>query len=61
MESVDLPTYEIKMTTYKISNRQFGESSYNVTVRNSRPLLPSIAFRAIMKSNPQGNYIRRIK
>ena len=61
MESVDLPTYEIKMTTYKISNRQFGESSYNVTVRNSRPLLPLIAFRAIMRSNPQGNYIRRIK
>lgn len=57
-----LKTNETKKRTYKIpANHYLGESSFTVTHGNARPLTPRAALKVIVKNNPQGKLIYRLK
>lgn len=62
MEAVGIKTYDMNMRSYKVpANHSIGESSFVVTHADARPIIPRSSFKSIIKHNPQGNMIYRIK
>ncbi|SHI36498.1 DUF6443 domain-containing protein [Bacteroides stercorirosoris] len=62
MEAVGIKTYDMNMRSYKVpASHSIGESSFVVTHADARPIIPRSSFKSIIKHNPQGNMIYRIK
>lgn len=62
MEDAGLKVYEPNRKVYKIpANHYLGESSFTVTHENARPLTPDATLKSIIKHNPQGKLIYRLK
>ena len=62
MEAAGIKTYDMNLRSYKVpANRNIGESSFVVTHADARPIIPQSSFKSIIKHNPQGNMIYRIK
>ena len=60
LEAAGIITFTQKSTRHRIpSSHYLGESSFIATISTSRPLIPSVSFRAIIKNNPQGKMIYR--
>lgn len=58
LEAGGIKTYTKTKNTYSIpSNYKLGESSFTVSISNSRPIIPSVSFRNIIKPNPNGKLI----
>lgn len=58
MEAAGIKTYDTSVRKVPI-DYGIGESYINVS--NQRPIIPSHSFKAIMRHNPQGKLIHRIK
>jgi len=62
MEAAGIKTYDMNVRSYKVpANHSIGESSFVVTHADARPIIPQSSFKSIIKHNPQGNMIYRIK
>ena len=60
LEAAGIITFTQKSTRHRIpSSHYLGESSFIATISTSRPVIPSVSFRAIIKNNPQGKMIYR--
>ena len=60
LEAAGIITFTQKSTRHRISSSHYlGESSFIATISTSRPVIPSVSFRAIIKNNPQGKMIYR--
>ena len=60
LEAAGIITFTQKSTRHRIpSSHYLGESSFIATISTSRPVIPSVLFRAIIKNNPQGKMIYR--
>ena len=54
LEAAGIITFTQKSTRHRIpSSHYLGESSFIATISTSRPVIPSVSFRAIIKNNPQ--------
>jgi len=62
MEAANIKTYDNRKKSHRVpANHSLGESSF-VTYRvNSRPIIPSVSFKSIIKNNPQGQLLYKIK
>ena len=60
LEAAGIITFTQKSTRHRIpSSHYLGESSFIATISTSRPVIPSVSFRAIIKNNLQGKMIYR--
>lgn len=58
MEAAGLKTYDAKVRKIPLD---YGIGNSYITVKNQRPFIPSDSFESIIKFNPNGLYIQRIK
>lgn len=62
LEAAGIQTYDKNRRSYRVpANHYVGESSYNVTHENARPIVPSTSYQSIIRYNPKGKMILRNK
>ena len=62
MEAAGIKTFDKNRISYKIPlDYGIGESFISIVREKSRPILPSVSFKSIIKHNPQGKMIYKMK